>query len=272
MTPSDQDLVAAVKAGDRTALETLLERYAPSIYRFGRTMCKNPEDAAEVLQETMLAVARHADQFREASAFSTWLYTIARRACMRLGRKRSGQPDAFADVDGVPLADLADDPHALAEAAERRDRLYAALEALSPIHREVILLRDIEERTAPEVAEILGIEVGAVKSRLHRARARLREILLRDEALPEARPAPDSACFEVESALSEMLEGDLPKPACDRLSRHVERCPRCRARCDGLGAILAACKQLPAEPVPREVRDRVHAAARRALGGLGPQA
>ncbi|RMG95385.1 MAG: sigma-70 family RNA polymerase sigma factor [Deltaproteobacteria bacterium] len=265
MDATDHELIAALKAGDAAALDTLLARYAPSIYRFGRTMCRNPEDAAEVLQETMLAVARHADRFREDAAFSTWLYTIARRACMRLSRKRSGEPAAFDDPDGLHLSDDRQDPEAQVVADERKRRLYAALGALSPDHREVILLRDIEQRTAREAAEILGIEVGAVKSRLHRARVRLREILERDETLPPPAADAKGACFEVERALSEMIEGDLPKAACNRLTEHVETCPRCRARCDALGTILASCRRLTEDPVPTAVAMKVARAARRAL-------
>jgi len=263
VTPPDAALLEAVRRGDAKALETLLERHAPAVHRFARTLCRHPEDAEEVLQETLLAAARNLDRFREEASVSTWLFTIARRACMRLARRRAGEPEHFAPLDDAPLAAASDDPQAHAERDEARRRLYAALHALSPSHREVILLRDIEERPAAEVAAILGIEVGAVKSRLHRARARLRAILRADASLPP--PSPDGGCFEVEEALSRMVEGDLPKPACDRLSAHVDACPRCKARCDTLGAILSACHDLAAEPTPPSVRRVVTDTARRAL-------
>src|SRR5581483_2651932 len=87
-TPSDERLLADARAGDKQALETLLERHQAQVYRFGMKMCRNPEDAKDVLQETLLAMARSVRDFRGASSISTWLYTIARSFCIKK-RKRS---------------------------------------------------------------------------------------------------------------------------------------------------------------------------------------
>src|SRR3954468_3779451 len=101
MERSDADLVSAARAGDRAAVDELLARYEPNIYRFGLRMCGDEESAREVLQETMLAAFRHLPGFRGDAALSTWLYQIARSFCIK---ERRGRPP------GAPLDDQLEDP------------------------------------------------------------------------------------------------------------------------------------------------------------------
>src|SRR5512136_29735 len=91
---SDQKLLMAARGGDRDALETLLLRYQPRVYRFGMKMCGDPDDAEDVLQETLLAMARSLRDFRGASSLSTWLYTIARSFCVKKRRRIRFAPAA----------------------------------------------------------------------------------------------------------------------------------------------------------------------------------
>ncbi len=261
---SDAELLAAVREGDEAALDELLRRYEGRIFRFGRKLCGDPEAAADVLQETMLAVARHADQFRGDADFSSWLWTVARRNCGRMRRRRAGEPESHDPAEALPLADPSADPEADAQRAAWGDRLDQALDELEPAQREVVLLRDVEGMTAPEVARVLGISTGAVKSRLHRARTKLRKLLAPLADTPPASPPPEiGPCFEVERAMSEMLEGDLAADACSRLQAHVDACPRCAARCKGLQRVLGACRAAP----PDEIPDRVRSAVREVLAG-----
>src|SRR6516165_11574163 len=92
MDPSDDALLAGVRAGDEQALAKLLERYAPAVYRFGAKMCRDPEDARDVMQDTLLAAARGLREFRGGASLSTWLFTIARSFCIKARRRRVGAP------------------------------------------------------------------------------------------------------------------------------------------------------------------------------------
>jgi len=179
-SPSDERLLAAARSGDRQALETLLERHQPRVYRFGMKMCRDPEDAKDVLQDTLFAMARGVRAFRGASSLSTWLYTIARSFCIKMRRRGKSAPDAARALGGadpieasLPAAASAPDDELAGKRVEQV--LARSIAALDPMYREVLLLRDVEGLTAPEVADVLGVTVQAVKSRLHRARLLVRE-------------------------------------------------------------------------------------------------
>src|SRR5690606_26401769 len=114
-TMSDDALLEAARAGDRAALETLLVRHQGAVYRFGLKMCRDPEDAEDVLQETLLAMARGVGDFRGASSISTWLYTVARSFCIKKRRRSKFAPhetslDAGAATEAGRLADPARAP------------------------------------------------------------------------------------------------------------------------------------------------------------------
>ena len=96
---SDESLIAAARSGDKQALETLLERHQEQVYRFGMKMCRDPEDAKDVLQETLLAMARGVRDFRGASSISTWLYTIARSFCIKKHRRSKFAPEQEQSLD-----------------------------------------------------------------------------------------------------------------------------------------------------------------------------
>src|SRR5579872_1247710 len=147
----------------------LLARHAPAVYRFGAKMCRDPEDAKDVVQDTLLAAARGLREFRGGASLSTWLFTIARSFCVKKRRRRVGEPTETIALDsegtrGIAATDAP--PDAAAEDRELGAALEAAIAALDPMYREVLLLRDVEGLTAPEVASVLGISVDALKSRL----------------------------------------------------------------------------------------------------------
>jgi RNA polymerase sigma-70 factor (ECF subfamily) len=265
--PRDDDLLAAARVGSREAIEALLERYQKRVFAFGLRMCGDPEDAKDVLQETMLAAARGVEQFRGSSSLSTWLFSIARSFCIK--KRRHGR---FAPAEEVSLEGAASDlpadapsPDDVASRREVRSAIAAALAELDPDLREVIVLRDIEGFTAPEVSTITGDSADAVKSRLHRARAAVRARLA--AALGETPPPRGRDCPDVLAAFSKKLEGELDPKVCADLERHIEACPACRGICDSLKRTLAVCAGVAAGPVPEAVRRSVRAALRDALAG-----
>jgi len=168
----DAALIAAAQTGDRSAIDELLERYESRIYRFGLRMCGDEESARDVLQDTLLAAFRNLTGFRGEASLSTWLYQIARSYCIKA--RRGPRPPA-------PLADDVPDreppPDLQAHAREIGEALAAAIAALPADQREAVVLRDVQGLSADEAARVAGIEIRALKSRLHRARLALRERL-----------------------------------------------------------------------------------------------
>lgn len=258
--------LAAARAGDPDALDSLLRQYQPSLYRFGLRMCRDEEDAKDVLQETMFAAARSLRGFQGAASLSTWLYSIARSFCIKNRRRSKFAPTEEVPLDGhSPALGVADPSPPLDEALVRKEveqAVETAIRSLKPAFREVLLLRDVEGLSAAEVAEVLGLRVEAVKSRLHRARAALREALQPLLEKPAAAP-PSPECPDILRKVSGYLEGEISREACADLEAHVASCPRCRGACDALRQALGVCRSLPAPEVPAEVQQEVRSGLRR---------
>lgn len=256
----------AVRNGDDAALEALLAKYTPAVYRFGMKMCRDPEDAKDVLQETLLAAAKNLRDFRGASSLATWFYKVARSFCIKKRRKSKSAPTGTESLDEdareLPSGDASpDEAVAGRELAVVLDR---ALGKLDPTYREVLLLRDVEGLTAPEVSDVLGVSTDAVKSRLHRARTELRTLLepyvSRGESPVGASPTAD--CPEIVATFSRYLEGEIGRAECDEMERHVAGCERCRAACASLRQTLALCRTVATAEVPVEIQDLVKKAVR----------
>ncbi len=274
--PSDEELVAAAKGGDRGALGQLLERHQGRVFRFGMRMCRAEEDAKEVLQETLIAAARTLPEFRGASSVSTWLYTIARSFCIKQRRRSKFAPESVESLDAgeparavVQVEDPARRPDELREGRRLQAALDQAIGSLDPGYREVLVLRDVEGLSAGEVAEVLGLSVEAVKSRLHRAR-----VAVRERIAPELIPAPAAAeprpgCRDVVVAFSQHLEGEIDSNLCAELEQHLQGCPACQSRCDSLRATLRLCRNAAAAPVPPAIEVSVREALRRYLAPQG---
>ena len=172
---SDEALLARAAGGDRAAFDDLVMRQAPSVLRLIRLHVGRPAEAEDVLQQTFLAAWRGAAAFRGASSVRTWLFTIARHTAWRRRDdvRRHDAAEVPLDELGVRAGWGSNDPESLALAAERRDLLRAAFDALDPLDREVLTLRDLEGQSGEETAALLGLSLAAMKSRLHRARMTL---------------------------------------------------------------------------------------------------
>ena len=272
---ADDRLLAAARAGDKQALETLLERHQPEVYRFGMKMCRDPEDAKDVLQDTLIAMARGVRDFRGNSSISTWLYTIARSFCIKKRRRSKFAPEEERSLDTGAAAEVrhlaaaGDNPDDALAGRQVERALEQAIAELDPMHREVLLLRDVEGLSAAEVAEVVGASVQAVKSRLHRARLAVRE---RVAPLLGVEPtaAPPGACPDVVMMFSQHLEDEISGERCAEMERHLEGCARCRGTCDSLKRTLALCRTVgPSLPVPPAVQASVKTALRDFLAENG---
>jgi RNA polymerase sigma-70 factor (ECF subfamily) len=269
--PDESDLVEAARAGSAPAVEALLARHEARLYRFARRLCRHREDAEDVLQESLLAAARGLRRFRGASSVGTWLYAIARSFCIKK-RRRSvfAPPEVSLDAE-LSAARAVVDPSRRPDDALEASRIEAALEraiaALDRPYREVLVLRDVEGLTTAEVARVTGLGEPAVKTRLHRARGKLREALAPLVLPPGETGRRTRGCPDVVRLFSRHLEGDVSARTCAAMEKHLARCPRCASRCDVLKEVLRACRSAPGEAVPPDLQERVRRAVHEAVTG-----
>ena len=181
---TDDQLVAEFRSGDKESFEELISRYSEKAYSLASRMCRNQEDAEEVLQDVFTTVYRKLDKFQGKSSFSSWLYRVTVNASlMKLRKNRQDK--------SIPMEDaLPDDEHTLILQTSEADLsdeitlrkevssvLEEAIHKLPDDYRPVFILRDIDGLTSKEVGKILGLSIPAVKSRLHRSRLMLRRRL-----------------------------------------------------------------------------------------------
>ena len=163
---SQENIQAAVD-GDPAAISDLISACQPDLLRFARQACATPEDAEDAVQETLWQISQKVGTLRVVNAFMGWAIRIVKHECFRLLRAVRGESeldsenDLFSHQDDLDLPLLQHD-------------IVNGLMQLPPMYREVILMRDVQEMTAPQVASMLQISSDAVKSRLHRAREMLR--------------------------------------------------------------------------------------------------
>lgn len=258
-----EELVRLAKSGDQAALEKLLASIAPSIQRFGMRMCKDGADTDDVLQDTLMTILQHLNEYEGRSSFTSWAFALTRSACTRRRRGLKNKPAVELD-ESLGLIEEQPTPEQGAVSRQLSDLLTDALEELSDEHREVILLRDVESLTAPEAAESLGISVDAVKSRLHRARQALKDAL-RPALEPSLAPSP-SSCPDLMVLWARKLEGELDALDCAAMEKHIAQCPACASACASLKTALVACRRDAEGDVPVEIQEQVRTAVRRWLG------
>ncbi len=188
MTPRASDdrddlaLAAAAAAGERGALEALLERHVDRVHSICARIVRDPADAQDASQEALLAVARRIDRFDGRSAFTTWLYRVATNAALDEVRRRGRRPRPSEVLDDALTFRPADEP------ATAAVDVHAALDRLPEKFRVPVVLRDVDGLDYAEITDILGIPPGTVRSRIARGRALLAS-LLGNHQTPAERPS-----------------------------------------------------------------------------------
>ena len=189
-TRADVALVAGLQYGAESAYEELINLYQHQVYNLVYRLLPDPGDACDVVQEVFLKVFRNIGNFRAQSSLKTWVYRIALNEAQNkrrwFGRHRRHEVDLDREDDHArslqdSLPDSSSSPFDLVLGAETQDRIEDALQTLSPNFRDAVVLRDIEELSYDEIAEILNINMGTVKSRILRGREALRKQLLAAE-------------------------------------------------------------------------------------------
>lgn len=185
-------VIQAVLDGDVNAYEALVKEYEKNVYNLALRMTGNSEDAADMAQEAFIKAYNSLTAFRGDSKFSVWLYRIVSNVCLDFLRSRSRKQTVSLSTendDGEEVElDIADETHSPEQLLDRsltRDAVRRGLAALPPDHREILLLREIQGLSYEEIADVLGLEAGTVKSRIFRARKKLCSFLVKDGNIPE---------------------------------------------------------------------------------------
>lgn len=176
----DLELARRHRYGDPEAFAEIYARYSPMVYNLVLRLAGRPEEAADLAQEIFLRIHRSLGRFRGRSSLKTWIYRVAVNHCRNAFARRRPQPQSLAEREGEgwpPLADPRRDPEQMALAADAGRRLELALAALPPVYREAVLLRDAEGLSYEEAAQVLGVAVGTVRSRIARGREQIRAAL-----------------------------------------------------------------------------------------------
>ncbi len=191
MTHEEQRLISAAQSGDLEAFNQIVRLYETRVYNLCYRMLGDADAAADATQDTFIAAFRNARHFR-GGVFKSWLLRIATNACYDALRARKRRPsvslesaDDAEDGNRIDVADQAESPDEFVLRQELSAVIQAGLAELPEDQRIVLILSDIQGLTYDEIAQIVGINLGTVKSRLSRARAKLRDILRAGELLPQ---------------------------------------------------------------------------------------
>lgn len=186
MSQDDPALIARCLAGDTSAYGELVERYQDRLYNSVFRLVENADDAQDVVQDAFLNAYQSLESFKGDALFFTWLYRIAFNTAISLKRKQRVVLSLDGGTDNAPLVDPLDEsegtrPGWALEQAEQERKIHAALGRLSAEHRTVLVLKDMEGWKYEDMADLLKVPIGTIRSRLHRARLELRQLLEVDE-------------------------------------------------------------------------------------------
>jgi RNA polymerase sigma-70 factor (ECF subfamily) len=261
------------------AVEEAIGLLQNTVYSFSMKVCGHPEDAEDTMQEVLFRSLGHLAKIQDPQALAVWLYTVTRNRCWRMRRKSAHAPTHTVSLDELmpseaELGRLLEDATASAEDnmlhAEQHRLLHQAVLRIPAQLRIVLVLHDMEELTTEQVAQILGLQTGTVRVRLHRARLAVRKEMSRvlDHSLTqitvtqqkrtgglskkpshkgEQRP---QECRELFASLSEYLDGRVEPRTCEEMREHIEACPACVAFLRDLRHAIDRCRSLevPCDP------------------------
>ena len=242
-----------------------------TVYSFSMKICGHPEDAEDTMQEVLSRSLGHLAKISDPQALAVWLYTVTRNRCWRMRRKPSHAPTNLLSLDelmptddelGLLLQDAGKGPEGNLLHDEQHHLLHQAILSVPAPLRIVLVLHDMEELTTEQVAQILDLQQGTVRIRLHRARLSVRKEMSkllsgasedsgqtgsRAKRLKSGRSGgkkrPDE-CRDLFANLSEYLDGRVEPITCDKMRGHIEACPSCVAFLRDLRAAIDRCRSL----------------------------
>jgi RNA polymerase sigma-70 factor, ECF subfamily len=261
MRPELSKAAQLLQSRDAAAVDEALRLLQSTVFNFSMKLCGHREDAEDTMQDVLMKTVTHARSISEPRALAVWLYTVARNRCW-MSRRRS----KFAPKQTLALDDLMPDatelqslttpaqqaPDAQLEKATDAQRLHQAVLRIPPKYRIILVLHDMEELDASEVATVTGLREGTVRVRLHRARLFVRRELANTttsgkRAPRRAKPAvPALSCRRMFSLLSEYIDGRTDDLTCSRFQQHLSECPACVAFIHDLERAIDRCRHLQA--------------------------
>lgn len=263
--------VELLQSGDDAGVEQALALLQNTVFSFSMRVCGHREDAEDTMQEVLLKSVPQLPKFDSPKALVVWLYKVAKSRCL-MNRRRS----KFAPTHELSLEELMPDrkeleqisadgkinPESFAIRSQQASRLRNAVQKLPPQYRIVLVLRDMEDLTDEEVAEITGLRAGTVRVRLHRARLFVRKELMRTwtarvnkKVRPQPPPHHDSRparCKAMFAELSDYLDEQLDDSLCEEFEHHMAGCEPCQAFIATLKATIEQCRNSASDCPPRE--------------------
>jgi RNA polymerase sigma-70 factor (ECF subfamily) len=253
------------------AVEEAIGLLQNTVYSFSMKVCGHPEDAEDTTQEVLFRSLGHLARIQEPQALAVWLYTVTRNRCWRMRRKPAQAPKHILSLDelmpdeaelGRLLQDAAENPEGSLLHAEQHHLLHQAVLQIPVQLRIVLVLYDMEELTTDQVAQILGLQPGTVRVRLHRARLAVRKEMnkllevspskadrrkrvkknSKDILAKSEQRSPE--CRELFSNLSEYMDGRVEPTTCEAMRGHIEACPACVAFLQSLRRAIDRCRSL----------------------------
>lgn len=260
---TDQDIIARLRAGDMSACKLCVESHSDGLYRLAYRLLRDEHAAEDTVQDTFLNAFKALDQFDGRSTLGTWLFRIAyNNALMRLRSSKPVEPledePAHEESTVMPIVvPWRETPEEIVTRRETAKQLEDAIAALPLTYRTVFQLRDVEERSTAETAEILGLSEAAVKVRLHRARLLLRDKLsgyYRDDEEPRT---PTMTCEQLTPYLSDYIDRAVAEPLAQAARDHIATCPHCHVLIDTTNRTITLMQRDRARVIPAADRARL---------------
>ena len=241
-----------------------------TVYSFSMKVCGHAEDAEDTMQEVLYRSLAHLAKIQDPQALAVWLYTVTRNRCWRMRRKPAGAPARTLSLDelmpdgeelGRLLQDAAVSPESNALHAEQQNLLQQAVLRIPAPLRIVLVLHDMEELTTEQVAQVLNLQPGTVRVRLHRARLSVRKEMTKSPQDERSKSQPEpthivgrvtkhksskrpAECRELFANLSEYLDGRVEPVSCEQMREHIDSCPACVLFLRDLRGAIDRCRAL----------------------------
>jgi RNA polymerase sigma-70 factor, ECF subfamily len=265
--PEIEQVLQLIQRKDPESLEEALALLQNTVFSFSMKVCGQRQDAEDTMQEVLLKSVPNLPKFDSPKALMVWLYKVAKTRCL-MSRRRS----KFAPKEALSLEELMPGRRELETLSGKSDttpenalvrrenakRLREAVQKLPPDYRLILVLRDMEELSDADVAEITGLRTGTIRVRLHRARLFVRKELTKQEARRGRRPPPklpaakaqprERRCKEMFAELSNYLDDELDGSLCEELEKHLDGCEPCQAFLTSLEQAIQQCRRTPNEP------------------------
>ncbi len=267
MRPELTQAVGLLRSNSPESVEQAIGLLQNTVYSFSMKVCGHREDAEDTMQEVLYRSLGHLARIDEPKALAVWLYTVTRNRCWRMRRSSTHRPKQISLDELMPddaelsrlLRDPAPGPETRVLHGEQHELLRRAILRIPAQLRIVLVLHDMEDLGTEEVAQILNLQPGTVRVRLHRARLSVRKEIARvlesstsserPHKLRRRRPAHSSskrpaACRELFANLSEYLDGRVEPRTCAEMSAHIDACPNCVAFLRDLRTAIDRCRSL----------------------------